>query len=108
MQKKATYLGLALFFLLAAFPLLLGIGYALLYSLGLTGILGEGFTPQIGVLFGAGAAIDVYPHEPKTNDEPFESPLQNLPNVILSPSLVLTSADVQTILTALDAGLKSV
>ncbi|MCB1409303.1 MAG: aminotransferase class III-fold pyridoxal phosphate-dependent enzyme [Rhodobacter sp.] len=30
------------------------------------------------------------------------------PNVILSPSLVLTSADVQTILTALDAGLKSV
>lgn len=44
MQKKATYLGLALFFLLSAFPLLLGIGYALLYSLGLTGILGEGFT----------------------------------------------------------------
>lgn len=44
MHKNTTYLGLALFFLLAAFPLLLGIGYALLYSLGLTGILGEGFT----------------------------------------------------------------
>lgn len=44
MQKTSTYLGLGLFFTLTAFPLLLGIGYALLYSLGLTGMLREGFT----------------------------------------------------------------
>ncbi len=29
------------------------------------------------------------------------------PNIILSPPLVLTSADVQTILSALDAGLSA-
>lgn len=44
MQKTSTYIGLGLFFALTAFPLLLGIGYALLFSLGLTGILNEGFT----------------------------------------------------------------
>lgn len=44
MQKTSTYLGLGLFFALTAFPLLLGIGYALLHSLGLAGILSEGFT----------------------------------------------------------------
>ncbi|MCO6480963.1 MAG: ABC transporter permease subunit [Phaeodactylibacter sp.] len=44
MQNGGKYLGLGLFFILTAVPLLLGIGYALLYSLGLTGILSEGFT----------------------------------------------------------------
>ncbi|MCB9267420.1 MAG: ABC transporter permease subunit [Lewinellaceae bacterium] len=44
MQKTSTYIGLGLFFSLTAIPLLLGIGYALLYSLGLAGILSEGFT----------------------------------------------------------------
>ncbi|MCB9591336.1 MAG: phosphoglycerate dehydrogenase [Sandaracinaceae bacterium] len=43
----------------------------------------------------AGAAIDVYPHEPKTNDEPFESPLQNLPNVILSPHIGGSTLEAQ-------------
>src|SRR3989344_4433442 len=34
-----------------------------------------------------GAAIDVYPREPRSNDEKFASELQNLPNVILSPHI---------------------
>lgn len=34
-----------------------------------------------------GAAIDVFPSEPGKNGEPFESPLQHLPNVILTPHL---------------------
>lgn len=34
-----------------------------------------------------GAAIDVYPEEPKSNNEPFVSELQGLPNVILTPHI---------------------
>jgi D-3-phosphoglycerate dehydrogenase / 2-oxoglutarate reductase len=34
-----------------------------------------------------GAAFDVYPYEPKTNDEQFETPLRGLPNVILTPHI---------------------
>jgi D-3-phosphoglycerate dehydrogenase len=33
----------------------------------------------------SGAAVDVFPHEPKRNGEPFESELRGLPNVILTP-----------------------
>ncbi len=56
MQKTSTYLGLGLFFALTAFPLLLGIGYALLYSLGLAGILNEGFTLEHwAAVFGSAA-----------------------------------------------------
>ncbi len=43
----------------------------------------------------AGAAIDVYPKEPKTNDEPFESELQGLPNVILSPHIGGSTLEAQ-------------
>ncbi len=43
-STTGTSLALALFFLLTAFPLLLGVGYALLFSLGLTGIISEGLT----------------------------------------------------------------
>jgi D-3-phosphoglycerate dehydrogenase len=34
-----------------------------------------------------GAAIDVFPEEPESNDERFTSQLQNLPNVILTPHI---------------------
>ena len=33
----------------------------------------------------AGCAIDVYPEEPRANTDDFQTPLQGLPNVILSP-----------------------
>ena len=33
----------------------------------------------------AGAAVDVFPSEPKTREEPFVSPRQGIPNVILTP-----------------------
>jgi D-3-phosphoglycerate dehydrogenase len=35
----------------------------------------------------AGTAIDVFPREPKSNQEVFESELQGLPNVILTPHI---------------------
>jgi len=41
---RLSAFGLGLFVLLAVLPLLLGLGYALLYSLGLVGVLGQGFT----------------------------------------------------------------
>jgi D-3-phosphoglycerate dehydrogenase len=34
-----------------------------------------------------GAAVDVFPSEPKSKDEPFHSPLRGLPNVILTPHI---------------------
>ena len=34
-----------------------------------------------------GAAVDVFPYEPASNDEKFISELQNLPNVILTPHI---------------------
>lgn len=43
----------------------------------------------------AGAAADVYPKEPKTNDEPFESELMDLPNVILSPHIGGSTQEAQ-------------
>lgn len=35
----------------------------------------------------SGAAIDVFPTEPKSRDEPLDSPLRGLPNVILTPHI---------------------
>ena len=42
-----------------------------------------------------GAAIDVYPKEPKSNTEPFESDLRGLPNIILSPHIGGSTQEAQ-------------
>ena len=42
-----------------------------------------------------GAAIDVFPHEPKTNQETFESELRGLPNVLLTPHIGGSTAEAQ-------------
>lgn len=42
-----------------------------------------------------GAAIDVFPTEPRSNDQPFESPLRGLPNVILTPHVGGSTQEAQ-------------
>lgn len=42
-----------------------------------------------------GAAIDVFPEEPKTNQEVFRSPLQNMPNVLLTPHIGGSTQEAQ-------------
>jgi D-3-phosphoglycerate dehydrogenase len=43
----------------------------------------------------AGAAIDVFPHEPASGAEPFVSELQGLPNVILTPHVGGSTEEAQ-------------
>jgi len=43
----------------------------------------------------AGAAIDVFPTEPKTNADPFESPLMQYDNVILTPHVGGSTQEAQ-------------
>lgn len=43
----------------------------------------------------AGAAIDVYPKEPKANGVGFETPLQNCPNTILTPHIGGSTEEAQ-------------
>jgi D-3-phosphoglycerate dehydrogenase / 2-oxoglutarate reductase len=43
----------------------------------------------------AGAAIDVYPWEPEKNGDKFTTPLQNLPNVILTPHIGGSTEEAQ-------------
>lgn len=43
----------------------------------------------------AGAAVDVFPHEPSGNDERFTSPLQRLSNVILTPHVGGSTEEAQ-------------
>jgi D-3-phosphoglycerate dehydrogenase / 2-oxoglutarate reductase len=43
----------------------------------------------------AGAAVDVFPEEPKSNDEVFQTPLQNLPNVILTSHIGGSTEEAQ-------------
>ncbi|HCH03193.1 MAG TPA: phosphoglycerate dehydrogenase [Vibrio sp.] len=42
-----------------------------------------------------GAAIDVFPVEPKTNNDPFESPLMQFDNVILTPHIGGSTQEAQ-------------
>ena len=42
-----------------------------------------------------GAGIDVFPYEPKSNSEPFESVLRGLPNVILTPHIAGSTIEAQ-------------
>ncbi|MCC5930610.1 MAG: phosphoglycerate dehydrogenase [Cyclobacteriaceae bacterium] len=42
-----------------------------------------------------GAAIDVFPYEPKSNNEPFESPLVGMPNTILTPHVGGSTSEAQ-------------
>jgi D-3-phosphoglycerate dehydrogenase len=42
-----------------------------------------------------GAAIDVFPEEPKSNNEVFDSPLKGLPNVILTPHVGGSTIEAQ-------------
>ena len=43
----------------------------------------------------AGAAIDVFPREPKSNDDRFESPLVGLDNVLLTPHIGGSTLEAQ-------------
>jgi D-3-phosphoglycerate dehydrogenase / 2-oxoglutarate reductase len=43
----------------------------------------------------SGAAIDVYPWEPEKNGDTFKSPLQNLPNVLLTPHIGGSTEEAQ-------------
>ena len=44
----------------------------------------------------AGAAVDVYPEEPEGNvDQGFQSPLQNVPNVVLTPHIGGSTVEAQ-------------
>eukprot|EP00487_Bulimina_marginata_P012171 TRINITY_DN8287_c0_g2_i1.p1 TRINITY_DN8287_c0_g2~~TRINITY_DN8287_c0_g2_i1.p1 ORF type:complete len:183 (-),score=38.51 TRINITY_DN8287_c0_g2_i1:10-558(-) len=43
----------------------------------------------------SGAAIDVFPTEPKTNADPFESPLMQFDNVILTPHVGGSTQEAQ-------------
>jgi D-3-phosphoglycerate dehydrogenase / 2-oxoglutarate reductase len=43
----------------------------------------------------AGTAVDVFPYEPKTNDESFENQLRGLPNVILTPHIGGSTEEAQ-------------
>ena len=43
----------------------------------------------------AGAAVDVFPSEPASNDEPFESPLRGLDNALLTPHIGGSTEEAQ-------------
>jgi len=62
----------------------------------------RGTVVEIGALADAlraerlgGAALDVFPHEPKTADEEFVSPLRGMDNVLLTPHVGGSTAEAQ-------------
>jgi D-3-phosphoglycerate dehydrogenase len=64
--------------------------------------LARGFVVEIHALAAAlksgkvsGAAVDVYPKEPKSNDEAFDSELRGIPNVILTPHVGGSTMEAQ-------------
>ncbi len=64
--------------------------------------LSRGHVVDIGALAQAlgagrigGAALDVFPDEPATNADPFDSPLRGLPNVILTPHIGGSTEEAQ-------------
>lgn len=64
--------------------------------------LSRGHVVEIGALANAlksgkihGAAVDVFPEEPRTNDDPFDSALMGLKNVILSPHIGGSTEEAQ-------------
>ncbi len=64
--------------------------------------LSRGFVVDISALANAlkkgklsGASVDVFPYEPKTNDETFQSELIGLPNVILTPHIGGSTQEAQ-------------
>jgi D-3-phosphoglycerate dehydrogenase len=64
--------------------------------------LSRGHVVDIGALSQAigsgrvgGAALDVFPEEPRTNADPFDSPLRGLRNVILTPHIGGSTEEAQ-------------
>jgi D-3-phosphoglycerate dehydrogenase len=64
--------------------------------------LSRGFVTDIDALYKnikngkiAGAAVDVFPEEPQGTDEKFYSPLQNMPNVMLTPHIGGSTEEAQ-------------
>ncbi len=64
--------------------------------------LSRGFVADVDALAKAlrsgklrGAAVDVFPEEPKGNKDPFSSPLQGIPNVFLTPHLGGSTEEAQ-------------
>ena len=64
--------------------------------------LSRGHVVDVGALAQAlgsgrigGAAVDVFPEEPATNSDPFDSPLRGLPNVILTPHIGGSTEEAQ-------------
>ena len=62
----------------------------------------RGTVVDVGALAGAikrghlaGAAIDVFPQEPETNSDGFETPLRGLPNVVMTPHIGGSTAEAQ-------------
>ncbi len=64
--------------------------------------LSRGHVVDVGALAQAlgggrlgGAALDVFPEEPRSNDDPFDTPLRGLPNVILTPHIGGSTEEAQ-------------